>query len=144
MKYFVFLLVAMICIMTAGAQHHSWNVPKDAEMMQNPYVKSYFTDNSLKSDSGEFHFNFNCVPCHGEKGKGNGAARASLEPRPANLITEHTQEESDGSLFWKISNGHAPMPSFKNTMTDDQIWQVITYFRYLCREENREKREKQK
>jgi mono/diheme cytochrome c family protein len=42
---------------------------------------------------------------------------------------------SDSYLFWTISEGGAPvgsaMPPFKQTLTDDEIWKIITYVRTL-------------
>ena len=52
----------------------------------------------------------NCVTCHGAKGKGDGAAAVALNPKPADWTSKRVQDESDGELFWKISNGRGAMP----------------------------------
>ena len=55
----------------------------------------------------------NCVTCHGAKGKGDGAAAVALNPKPADWTSKRVQDESDGELFWKISNGRGAMPPWK-------------------------------
>jgi len=32
---------------------------------------------------------------------------------------------TDGELFYKISEGHRPMPSFKKRFTEEQRWQLV-------------------
>jgi mono/diheme cytochrome c family protein len=125
-------LVLFPCVVSA--QHHAWRPPPEADTLVNPFANA--PDSILH---GEQVFALHCVPCHGEKGKGDGIARASLEPRPANLSTVHLEEQTDGALFWKISTGHAPMPSFKSSLSDDQIWQVILYVRKLSQTHEKEK-----
>jgi mono/diheme cytochrome c family protein len=79
-----------------------------------------------------------CLPCHGEKGKGDGPAAASLKRDdkpilPAALASPPIQQQSDGSMFWKIKEGRSPMPSWKAALADEQIWMTILYLRYLAK-----------
>ena len=39
--------------------------------------------------------------------------------------------ETDGSLFWKMTNGRGPMPSWKDTLTDKERWELVGYIRKL-------------
>ena len=36
---------------------------------------------------------------------------------------------TDGELFWKISEGHRPMPAFKNKLSEEERWQLVDYIR---------------
>jgi mono/diheme cytochrome c family protein len=72
----------------------------------------------------------NCASCHGPKGKGDGAAAAALNPKPADWTSKRVQEETDGELFWKISNGRGPMPPWKHLPENDR-WALIRYIRSL-------------
>lgn len=76
-----------------------------------------------------------CAPCHGNKGKGDGPASASLNPKPADHTSAAIQSESDGTLYYKISegHGHTAMPPFKSVLTVDQRWAVINYIRTLAK-----------
>lgn len=72
----------------------------------------------------------NCVPCHGPKGLGDGPAAAALPVKPANWTSPAVQSETDGELFWKITNGRGPMPPWKHLSESDR-WALIHYIRSL-------------
>lgn len=77
-------------------------------------------------------FQSNCVACHGETGAGDGVASQSLDPKPANLA-ELSQQVGDDYLFWRISTGKpgTSMVAWKGILTDEQVWQVVTFIRTL-------------
>jgi mono/diheme cytochrome c family protein len=75
-----------------------------------------------------------CAPCHGPAGMGRGDAGLALYPSPALLADLVRMPQSvDEYLLWAISEGGAPfgtkMPAFKDALTQDQIWQIITFMR---------------
>ena len=72
----------------------------------------------------------NCVSCHGAGGKGDGPAAAALNPKPADWTSAKVQGESDGELFWKISNGRGPMPPWKH-LSDKDRWDLVAYVKSL-------------
>ncbi|MFZ4986950.1 MAG: c-type cytochrome [Blastocatellia bacterium] len=39
------------------------------------------------------------------------------------------QANSDGELYWKITNGKSPMPASRIRFTDEQRWQIVNYIR---------------
>jgi len=43
------------------------------------------------------------------------------------------QNQSDGAIYWKITNGNPPMASYKETLTEEQRWQLVNYIRELKR-----------
>jgi mono/diheme cytochrome c family protein len=36
---------------------------------------------------------------------------------------------TDGEIFWKMTEGRKPMPSFKKQLTDEQRWQLVNFLR---------------
>jgi len=80
---------------------------------------------------GKELFTVNCVVCHGEQAHGDGPAAVALLPRPRDLTAAEAQSDSDGSLFWKLSEGRAPMPGFKVALPDADRWLLIHYLRSL-------------
>jgi mono/diheme cytochrome c family protein len=67
---------------------------------------------------------------------GDGPAGANLYPPPANIAAAGKAPfAGDGYLFWAISEGGlpigSPMPPFKGTLQEDDIWKIITYLRVL-------------
>ena len=40
---------------------------------------------------------------------------------------------TDGELFYKLSEGHKPMPSFKKRLSEDQRWRLVLLLRSFAR-----------
>ncbi|MDI1356002.1 MAG: cytochrome c [bacterium] len=90
--------------------------------------------NPLKGDvmataEGKKTFYKLCAVCHGEKGKGDGIGGLALSPKPRNFTLPVTQQQTDGALFWKMTEGRAPMASYKATLTVTQRWQLVNFIR---------------
>ncbi len=75
-----------------------------------------------------------CASCHDRSGGGRGEAGLSLYPPPALLIhLTRLPSRVDEYLLWSIADGGelfgSDMPAFKDTLEQEQIWQVVTYMR---------------
>jgi mono/diheme cytochrome c family protein len=114
-------LVVAAALTTAWAQGE-WKAPAEAKAMKNP-VKG--VGNAKKN------VETNCVTCHGAGGKGDGPAAAALPPpKPADWTSSKVASESDGELFWKITNGRGAMPPWKH-LPDKDRWEIVNYIRTL-------------
>lgn len=136
-------LLAMVVLLTAcgdedtgsppreviSDMHAQLSVPEEYASLENPVAGS-----TEAIHAGEQIFRVNCASCHGEAGKGDGAASRALNPRPSDLSVVATKVE-DSYLFWRISEGGAEqktaMPSWKMILTEEQIWQGVVYIRSL-------------
>jgi mono/diheme cytochrome c family protein len=126
---FILVLFAFTSICTQSfSQKPTWVVPKEADNVKNPLVGNA----SLIVDAKALYV-ANCGPCHGEKGKGDGLAAQGLNPKPADHTSVAVQSETDGSLFWKLSEGRAPMPAYKKVFSEQQRWELINYIRSLAK-----------
>ncbi len=74
----------------------------------------------------------NCLACHGDAGKGDGPAAVALTPRPRDLSDPKIASQSDGELFWKITEGKKPMPAYEKLLSETDRWKVIDYVRTLA------------
>jgi mono/diheme cytochrome c family protein len=104
-----------------------WMAPTRATAKKNPIPA-----NETSIALGKTIYERQCLTCHGAKGKGDGPAAVHLDKRPGNLANPKLWEQSDGALFWKVNEGHRPMPTFKNLMSDEERWPVINYVRTLA------------
>ena len=103
-----------------------WVAPAAAAAKKNPVAGK---PDALAA--GKQIFTTTCVPCHGAGGHGDGAAAAALHPRPANFSSAAVSGESDGALFWKLSEGRGAMVAFKSSLSEAQRWQLVSYIRSL-------------
>jgi mono/diheme cytochrome c family protein len=127
-KIFAMLILLLLNSQFTQAQSTPWPVPKTGQDLKNPDAHDA---SSIKN--GKTLYISYCTPCHGNKGKGDGPASASLNPKPADHTSAAVQAESDGALFYKISegHGHTAMPPFKAVLSIDQRWAVVNYIRAL-------------
>jgi mono/diheme cytochrome c family protein len=110
-----------------------WVAPDDAKKVKNPVPP---TPETLAA--AQDLFTDNCVLCHGEKGLGDGPGAKAIKVKPANFTDEKMMSmETDGGLFWKMSNGRGPMPSWKDTLTDKERWELVGYIRKLTKDANK-------
>lgn len=98
----------------------NWTVPEKAAQRKNPLASKPET-----AGGGRKLFARMCASCHGNESHG----QANNAP---DLHTEAVQGESDGALFWRISNGNSRtgMPSFSG-LPEGQRWQLVMYIRSL-------------
>jgi mono/diheme cytochrome c family protein len=120
------LLFLTLISVKSFSQGSTWVAPALADKMNNPLKGS-----TTSAAEGKKIYQSMCTICHGEKGKGNGAAGVSLTPRPANFLAIKVRNESDGAIFWKLSEGNPPMASYKTLLTETQRWQLVEYIRQL-------------
>ncbi len=96
-------------------------IPAEAKAKTAPFL---FTQETVKS--GDQIYQVNCKSCHGDPGKGNYAKLVSFTIDPASA---EYQKFSDGEMFFILTNGKNLMPTFANTLNEEQRWQVISYIR---------------
>ena len=103
-----------------------WKAPSRAAKRKNPTAAD-----AASIDAGKTVYQKECVSCHGAAGKGDGPAAKDLQVKPGDLSAAKLAQETDGELFWKITEGKKPMPSFSKLLSDDQRWNAVNYVRTL-------------
>ncbi|HXJ84252.1 MAG TPA: cytochrome c [Candidatus Methylomirabilis sp.] len=121
----VLTFVGGLFFASAALAQGAWVVPEAEKAKKNPLP----ADKKVV-EQGEKIAKINCESCHGPKGKGDGPAAVALNPKPADWTSSRVQDETDGELFWKISNGRGPMPPWKHLPENDR-WALIRYIRSL-------------
>jgi mono/diheme cytochrome c family protein len=105
----------------------NWRAPAEAAAKVNPLATK-----PEAAAGGRKLFLRNCVECHGPDGSGIAKKHA------ADLQLPMVQDQSDGALFWKITNGNPDkgMPSFSQ-LPDLQRWQLVLHIRTLKAQEQK-------
>ena len=125
MRLFSSLLLGLLLISGAAvAQKGSdpdWTAPPKESERKNPLASK-----PQLAAGGEKVFNRNCAVCHGD-----AAHRASTHA--PDLASTDVQSQSDGALFWKITNGNTrkAMPAW-GSLPEPQRWQIVLYLRSLA------------
>jgi len=71
-----------------------------------------------------------CANCHGDTGKGDGSDAMMYDPGPADLTDASRMNKlTDGEIYYQITQGRKPMPSFKKRLTEEQRWQLVLLVR---------------
>jgi len=124
------VLLVLICVALAYSifqRDKPWVVPEEVKKLKNPIAPS---EPALKVAQGIYIDE--CAQCHGERGKGDGPEAAMHSPAPSNITdVRHMNTVTDGEIFYQISEGRKPMPSFKKRLTEDQRWGMVLFVRSL-------------
>ena len=130
------------CAALAAGILSAWNLPAAGQTTASPSAatvpaREAQRKNPIPADAGSIAtgkqiYTSNCTPCHGAAAKGNGPVAYLQDKSPPDLTDPKRPQETDGSLYWKLSNGHPPMPKFDFTLLPDESrWNVVNYLRTL-------------
>ena len=127
-KLLFIALLGLICASVAywlAQENKPWVVPEEYKNLKNPLSVSQSNLHAAR----DIYFD-ECVQCHGERGQGDGPQARSHYPLPADLTDPKLlRNVTDGEVFYEISQGRRPMPSFKNRLTQNQRWQLVLLVR---------------
>jgi mono/diheme cytochrome c family protein len=119
------LLIVSRAAGLAGGCNTDWKAPPTAVNRPNPVPS-----NANTIALGQKLYTANCFTCHGSEGKGDGPGGAALEKKPADLgACIKANNETDGSLFWKIAEGRSPMVSWRGSLSETQRWELVNYIK---------------
>lgn len=122
-------IIGISLVYSVYQQNKPWIVPEEFKSLKNPLVPSESNLNSARQLYRE-----ECAQCHGDYGKGDGPQARTHKPLPADLTdASRMANVTDGEIFYQITEGRRPMPSFKNRMTQDQRWQLVLLLRSFAR-----------
>jgi mono/diheme cytochrome c family protein len=131
---FMFVLFVVVLLVAAGSAVYAflhpgpWIVPDEAKRVVNPLKTS-----QANLPAARRLFEDKCAECHGDSGKGDGSQAKMYNPKPRDLTDgAHMNSLTDGELFYKISEGHRPMPAFKKRYSEEQRWQLVSFIRSLA------------
>lgn len=116
------VLITVCVVMLGLAIGMSLHAQENGSVPQklNPY-----TGNPQAIAEGlDLYKQLNCYGCHGMRGGGG------MGPN----LTDETWQIGDGSdtnLLAQIRDGKGKMPAYKDVITDDQTWKIISYVRSL-------------
>lgn len=120
----IILAVLLVSEPLLAQSSSDWKAPPTAVNRPNPVPV-----NANTIALGQKLYTSNCMICHGQSGKGDGPGGAALEKKPADLGARIKAGETDGELFWKITEGRSPMLSWKGSLSETQRWELVNYIK---------------
>jgi len=114
------LLILLMPVFSSAQSN--WMVSEKKQADKNPIA---FSDKSVKA--GKQVFLANCKSCHGDPGKANGLP---LVPPPTDFALQaFLDKNTDGSIFHKMTDGQATMPTYKSILSKEQRWNIVNFIR---------------
>jgi cytochrome c oxidase cbb3-type subunit III len=95
------------------------DMPSPMRPVQNPFEG----DEQALADGKRLYNQFNCYACHAAGGGAIG---------PPLMDGEWIYGSSAGNIFWTVVEGRPQgMPAFGGRVTEDQVWRITAYVRWL-------------
>lgn len=105
-----------------------WPMPASAKEVKSPFPSS---DKALKF--GKATYDIFCEGCHGNTGDGRGPIALKHSLPSLDISSPVVQAQTDGELFWKISNGKGAMPNWGSLLPEEDRWRLVMFVRTLRR-----------
>ncbi len=136
----VFLLTAMMGTAQADSDHETPVAPQEYLDMENPIDIDDVDDAWMKKTKRVYKSK--CSKCHGSSGDGEGSASEDIVIKPTSFIEDgYLESKLDGQLYWILELGSEGTemegygPESDAGMSEDRLWQLITYIRVAFGEE---------
>lgn len=125
------LLICVLLLHWITEENKPWIVPEEYKSLKNPLTPSESNLNAARQIYAD-----QCAQCHGDRGKGDGPEARSHYPVPADLTDPKLLANApDGEIFYQITEGRRPMPSFKRRLTENERWQLVLLVRCFSQQQ---------
>jgi len=125
-KNLLIILLSLFLFGFIGVQKDIWKAPEESKKLKNPTTN--FENSVIR---GKKIYRSRCAVCHGRTGLGDGPGGKALVPKPESLLTPLVLNQTDGELFWKISNGRNDMIKWDPILSEQQRWDLVNYIRKM-------------
>jgi len=123
--FVVLIGMTLLAIALAVTHKKSWAIPPEAKALKNPLAPS-----DAHITAAKRLYSDQCANCHGDSGKGDGSDAMMYDPAPSDLTDASKMSKvTDGEIYYQITEGRKPMPSYKKRLTEEQRWQLVLLVR---------------
>lgn len=126
-----FLTILIMCSAMVLAGHAQkpakWVAPDKYKTMKNPSAA-----NAESISTGKELYAKHCKSCHGKDGLGDGTKAATLGASCGDFTVKDFQSQTDGEIFYKITQGKDKMPGYGKTIPEDaDRWALVNFLRKM-------------
>ena len=131
------VLIYVRSIYAGDASKINWTAPPPVSAEMLAAVSQVPTGDPIAA--GKQIFMQTCTPCHGQEGKGDGPASASLDPKPRNLTDPAYMTSMDERYMFElisrggIAMGKSPLMPAQTGLAPQDIDHVIAYVKTLSK-----------
>jgi mono/diheme cytochrome c family protein len=127
-RLFTLMILCSGFVVVAMAQKPAkWVAPANYKTMKNPSA-----GNAESVNTGKDLYAKHCKSCHGKDGLGDGPKASSLDVSCGDFTSAAFQSQSDGEIFYKITQGKDKMPAYAKTLPEDaDRWALVNYIRKM-------------
>ena len=119
------IVLSLTAFFITAHSQATWTAPAAASGVKNPTPAN--KDNVA---TGKDLYAKHCKSCHGAAGLGDGPKAATLDVSCGDFTAKAFQAQTDGDLFYKVTEGKGKMPAFKKNIPDDKDrWALVNYMR---------------
>jgi len=123
--FVVLIGLVLLAIALTAIHKKTWAIPPEAKAMKNPLAPS---DANITLATRVY--SDQCANCHGDAGKGDGSDAMMYDPAPSDLTDSAKMSKvTDGEIYYQITEGRKPMPSYRKRLTEEQRWQLVLLVR---------------
>lgn len=121
-------VAAFVLAFTVAVNVPTYPVPFTARFATNPTA-----DTPESVAAGKATYDRLCAVCHGVRGRGDGPAAFTMNPRPLDLRI-HIPLHAPGEHFHWISEGipGTAMPGWRAQLSETERWQLVRYLYALA------------
>lgn len=101
-----------------------WEAPASAKELKSPIPAT-----PKIVAFGKATYEIYCDGCHGPEGDGKGHVAVKFDVPVVNISAPVVQAQTDGELFWKISNGRGAMPAWGTLLPEEDRWRLTLFVR---------------
>jgi mono/diheme cytochrome c family protein len=127
------ILAGLAAVALATAYTVAPNIPTPPVPLTARFATNPVPDAPEETAAGRATYQAKCAICHGQRGKGDGPAALTMNPRPVDL-TVHVPQHAQGEIFYWISEGVSgtQMPAWKDQLSETERWQVVRFLQALA------------
>lgn len=83
-------------------------------------------------EAGRTYYEYYCVFCHGQQGRGEGPVGQSYDPAVPPFATREVRAMSDGELYRAMLTGPGHHPVLPGLVKPERRWPLVLYVRELA------------
>lgn len=102
------------------------------DLLASAFATNPFPGSAASIARGKALYETHCTACHGPTGRGDGPAAAAMAVSMDDLSDLPPPPIfPDGVIVYRIANGKDLMPAWKNTLSHNDLWDLLNHLRSL-------------